>query len=112
MAAVSPEHPDPRMTVSRVELAVAASDMAIRLDCKSQVWIQAGAMLWRMRRMRRSVGGLAPRAVPAPGVAAGAALEVVRRGEDEKRPVEVVVLGREFGATGRGFLRGRFCCGG
>src|SRR6185312_3723168 len=131
MAAVSPEHPEPRMTVSRVALGVVTSDMAIRLDCKSRDSIHAQPMLWRIRTLRSSrdarvphpcvsvssrTGGMndhllfSPRAMSAPRIAAVPALAVIRLREDEIGAVEVIVLRLQVARTRRGLLfRGGRC---
>src|SRR6266568_9413591 len=98
MAAVSPEQPEPRMTVSCVGMAVVLSDIVIDLIVNG--WVGFGG--------EGSVG-VAVGAVSAAGVAAISALEVVCGGKDEVWAFEVEVLGREFSGTGSGFGFDRSC---
>ena len=84
MAAVRPEQPEPRMTVSRVELGVVISDIVMDLIVTGRVGFERGV---EAGQFRVAVGAMA-----AAGVAAVAALQVIGRGEDEVRAFEVIVF--------------------
>ena len=88
------------MTVSRVELGVVISDMAMDLIVNGGIGFEPG-LLWRTGQLFL----VAVWAMATAGMAAISALEVVGSGEHEVRAVHVEVFRGEL-------LRGGLGCGG